>query len=245
VNVALASRPAGVLPLALPGRPAFHAVSRPATALTGDFYLAWPREGHWLLGLGDVAGHGLDAAVFMLMIQEEIERLAFDQPSLPRLVAELHEVLRRELPSRSFASLVLVQLEPDGGMEVLNAGHPPPLLRRSDGMIEPMMPGGPIVGALPGSRWVSRRTRVGAGDTLLVFSDGVTETVSPAGEEFGMGRIGATLWRHGSAEPRRLAERLLDELDAFRGGVAAHDDTTVLVARGAGSAAAPAGGINC
>ncbi|HVS63520.1 MAG TPA: PP2C family protein-serine/threonine phosphatase [Thermoanaerobaculia bacterium] len=243
MSLALAERPVRLPTVAVPERPTFHAVSRPATALSGDFYLAHPRSDGWLLGLGDVAGHGLDAAVFMLMIQEEIERLAHAGASLPLLVAELHMVLRRELPSRSFVSLVLVRLEPDGGLEALNAGHCPPLLRRADGMIEPLLPGGPIVGALPCSRWTSRRTRLGAGDTLLVFSDGVTETTSRAGEEFGMGRIGATLWRHGSLEPRRLAERLLDELEAFRGGAAAHDDTTVLVARAVESAAAPAGGV--
>src|SRR6188474_934992 len=91
--------------------PLFHAVSRPASAFTGDFYLRQRRGEGWLFGLGDVAGHGLEASVYMMMIQEEIERLAVDPAlPLPSLVAELHATMGRELPGSRFASLVLAEL---------------------------------------------------------------------------------------------------------------------------------------
>ncbi|HVR30028.1 MAG TPA: PP2C family protein-serine/threonine phosphatase [Thermoanaerobaculia bacterium] len=205
-------------------------MSRPASALTGDFYLRLRRGGAWLFGLGDVAGHGLEASVYMLMIQEEIERLAAsDALTLPELVAELHATMRRELPGSRFASLVLAEVGASGRMEIVNAGHCPPLLRRAGGDIFSLPPNGPILGPLPRSRWSSLGTRLRAGDTLLLVSDGVLEARSPSGEEFGAERLWAMLERAGDLEPRPLVERVLEDVGLFRGGMPPHDDTTIVV----------------
>src|SRR5262245_60811257 len=105
--------------------PLFHAVSRPATALTGDFYLRLRRGGAadspragWLYVLGDVSGHGLEASIYMMMIQEEIERLAERDDLAPAgLVAELHSTLQQELPGSRFATLALAEVSAGGRME--------------------------------------------------------------------------------------------------------------------------------
>jgi serine phosphatase RsbU (regulator of sigma subunit) len=212
--------------------PAWHAVSRPATKLSGDFYMLLERPAGWLFALGDVTGHGLEAAVYMLMVQEELERLAGSARPLAGVVGELHDTLLRELPDRRFATLVLAELDGCGGVEVVNAGHCPPLLRRARGAIEALPPSGPLVGALPGTRWRSQRTRLERGDVLLMFSDGVTEAVSPAGEEFGSARVEAVLALGADLHPRALTGLVLGELDAFRGGGPAADDTTVLAVSG-------------
>jgi sigma-B regulation protein RsbU (phosphoserine phosphatase) len=212
--------------------PRFHAVSRPASALTGDFYLRLRRGDSWLFGLGDVAGHGLEASVYMMMIQEEIERLAADRAlTLPALVAELHSTLRRELPGSRFASLVLAELESGGRMEIVNAGHPSPLLRRGDGEVFALPPNGPILGPLPRSRWSSLSTRMRPDDALLLVSDGVLEALSPDGEEYGTERLWATLERDGALDPQALVGCLLDDVARFRGGARAHDDTTIVAVR--------------
>jgi sigma-B regulation protein RsbU (phosphoserine phosphatase) len=212
--------------------PLFHAVSRPASALTGDFYLRLRRGDAWLFGLGDVAGHGLEAAVYMMMIQEDIERLAADDAlALPALVAELHATLRRELPGSRFASLVLGELGPTGRMEIVNAGHPSPLLRRAGGEVFALPPNGPILGPLPRARWSSLSTRLRPDDTLLLVSDGVLEARSPGGEEFGTERLWSALERDGALEPRALVDRILADLVTFRGGAAPHDDTTIVAVR--------------
>jgi serine phosphatase RsbU (regulator of sigma subunit) len=211
--------------------PRFHAVSRPASALTGDFYLRLRRGDGWLFGLGDVAGHGLEASVYMMMIQEEVERLAGDESlALPALVSQVHATMRRELPGSRFASLVLAELLPGGRMELVNAGHCPPLLRRGGGEVIALPPNGPILGSLPQSRWSSLSTRLRRGDTLLLVSDGVLEAPSPAGEEFGAERLWDAFRRYGALAVPDLVLRLLDQVAHFRSGPPA-DDTTVVAIR--------------
>jgi sigma-B regulation protein RsbU (phosphoserine phosphatase) len=210
----------------------FHAVSRPASAFTGDFYLRLRRGEGWLFGLGDVAGHGLDASVYMMMIQEEIERLAADRVlALPALVGELHATLRRELPGSRFATLVLAELARSGRIEIVNAGHCPPLLRRATGEILSLPSNGPILGPLPRSRWSSLTTRLRVGDTLLLVSDGVLETLSPTGQEFGTERLWAALGRGGGLPVRALVAGLLGEVERFRSSPHPTDDTTVVAVR--------------
>jgi phosphoserine phosphatase RsbU/P len=224
---AFARRPPGDQATTL--EPRFHAVSRPASAFTGDFYLRLRRGDAWLFGLGDVAGHGLEASVYMMMIQEEIERLAADEAlALPALVAELHATMRRELPGSRFASLVLAELGPGGRMEMVNAGHPPPLLRRAGGEVFALPPNGPILGPLPRSRWSSLSTRLRPDDALLLVSDGVLEAVSPNGEEYGAERLWSALERDGALEPPLMVGGILDDLARFRGGLPPHDDTTIV-----------------
>jgi sigma-B regulation protein RsbU (phosphoserine phosphatase) len=204
--------------------------------MTGDLYLALETGEGWLFGLGDVTGHGLDAAIYMMMIHEEVERLAAATRSLSALVSGLHESLREELPSRWFASLVLARLGSDGDLEVVNAGHWPPLLWRDRGALETLAPNGPIVGALPGSRWSSTRARLERRDALVLFSDGVTEAASPAGEEFGSARLGELVHRIGAQPAAAIVRQVVDEVDRFRGGVPSADDVTVLVVRSGASA---------
>jgi serine phosphatase RsbU (regulator of sigma subunit) len=212
--------------------PQFHAVSRPAGALTGDFYLRLRRERGFLFGLGDVAGHGLEASIYMMMIQEEIERLAqYSDLALAPLVGELHATMRRELPGSRFASLVLAEVAADGRTEVVNAGHPPPLLRRAAGEIFALPPNGPILGPLPQSRWSSLTTRLRPRDTLLLVSDGVLEATAPGDEEFGSERLWSAFAELGSLPPRELVTRLLDLVAGFRRREPPADDTTIVVVR--------------
>lgn len=212
--------------------PLFHAVSLPATALTGDFYLRLRRDGSWLFGLGDVAGHGLEASVYMMMIQEEIERLAErGDLALPALVGELHATMRRELPGSRFATLVLAEVGAGGRLEVVNAGHCPPLLRRADGEIFALPPNGPILGPLPQSRWSSLNTRLRSDDTLLLVSDGVLEARSPGGEEFGSERLWSAFAGKGALPPPELVPRLLEEVAGFRAQAPPADDTTIVAVR--------------
>lgn len=218
--------------------PELYAISRPATALTGDFYLRHEDSSSAVFALGDVTGHGLEAAVYMLMIQEEIERLLPEHAALSSLVAELHGTLLRELPSRRFASLVLARLDRSGALELVNAGHCQPLLRRAGGEVEVLPSSGPIVGALPGVRWQTLRTTLSPGDTLLLYSDGVIETTAPPreghgedGEELGIERLREVFLEHGGLPPHELAARIQALLDGFRGGAPLQDDTTLLIAR--------------
>jgi serine phosphatase RsbU (regulator of sigma subunit) len=185
------------------------AISRPARTFTGDFYFTHRHEDRTWLALGDVAGKGLPAAVVMAMIQEELEQriasCASAECDPARTAARLHEFLAPLLPRNRFATAVIAWLRDDGVLTLVNAGHCPPLIVRRDGTIEELGSTGPILGVLPLPCWHSTTTRLEDGDTLVLYSDGVTEAIVD-GEELGVHGL-RTLLANG-ASPESVLETL-------------------------------------
>lgn len=170
-------------------RPVIDAVSRPARTFTGDFYFAHRQDDRLWIALGDVAGKGLPAAVVMAMIQEELEERVVSCAGTtcdPACTMErLHEFLLPLMPRNRFATAVIAHLDDDGTLTIANGGHPPPLIVRKDGSIDALDSTGPVLGILPGAQWTSRVTRLEPGETIALYSDGVTESERD-GEELGV-----------------------------------------------------------
>ena len=210
------------------------AVSIPAKSFTGDFYLTHRDHDRLWFALGDVAGKGLNAALIMAMIQEEllhrIESCAATKCDPSATTARLHEFLRPNLPQSRFATAVIGHLADDGKLVLTNAGHPPPLIRRHGGLVEEIGSTGPVLGLLPESRWCSTTRKLEKGESLLLYTDGVVEASNPAGEELGIDRLRETFGRAGAATTAR------EVADAVETAVHRHagrneDDLTVLVIR--------------
>ncbi len=212
-----------------------HAVSRPLRTFTGDFYhLSQLTDGGLFFALGDVAGKGLDAAIFMAMFQEAIDDYLATRRedwSVGCLVEFVHELLGPELPSNKFATLVVGSICPGGTLRLVNAGHTPPILRRRDGSIEEVGSSGPVVGLLADSCWRSVESRFEPGDTMVLYSDGVSESVSADDDEFGVDGLRAVVDAEGSSDVEGLASAILGKAEMFRGGAPATDDVTLLVVR--------------
>lgn len=185
------------------------AISRPARTFTGDFYYTHRHDGRLWLALGDVAGKGLPAAVVMAMIQEELEHriasCASAECDPAQTLLRLHQFLSPLLPSNRFATAVVGWLTDDGRLTIANAGHCPPLVVRRDGTIEEIAATGPILGVLPRAAWTSVTTTLEEGDTLVLYSDGVTEALVH-GEELGVPGLRALL--AGGTSPEHLLETL-------------------------------------
>lgn len=208
-----------------------HAVSIPARGFTGDFYYTH-RDGEMLwFALGDVAGKGINAAVVMAMIQEELEHrigsCAAASCDPASTIGRLHEFLRPVLPKNKFATVVIGSLHDNGTLTLINAGHCPPLLLRRDGTIQEIGSTGPVAGILPDARWHSVRMTMARGESLVLYSDGLAEAPNAAGEEFGIERIRA-LAKGNSA--REIGERILTAANAFDGGKR-YDDLTLVILR--------------
>lgn len=212
-----------------------HAVSRPARHFTGDFYFTH-RQGRTLwMAIGDVAGKGLEAAVVMAMIQEELEHrivscaMAHCDPAVT--MARLDLFLRRLLPSNRFATVAIAQIHDDGSLVVANGGHCPLLIARKNGRIETIESTGPVVGLLPSPAWRSLTIPFHRGDTLLAYTDGVIEARSARDEEFGVERLRRAFVE---AAGKRRASEIGADLTA---AIAAHagarndDDLTMIIAR--------------
>ena len=211
-----------------------HAISVPARAFTGDFYLTHRTTDRLWLTVGDVAGKGLKAALVMAMIQEELEhRLASCAQAMcdPSSTAQrLHEFLRPNLPSNRFASAVIGHLHDNGTLVLANAGHPPALIRRRDGSIEEISSTGPVLGLLPSAEWTSKTTSLARGESLLLYTDGVIELPCRTGEEFGVDRLKEAFSKAGAA---RSAREIADGVTASirRHAETNEDDLTMVVVR--------------
>jgi sigma-B regulation protein RsbU (phosphoserine phosphatase) len=215
-------------------RPAFdvHAISRPARAFTGDFYVTHKHDDRLWFAVGDVSGKGINAAVVMAMIQEELEHRISSCANAgcdpAATMARLHEFLRPLLPANKFASAVIGYASDDGHLVVANAGHPSPIIVRRDGSIDLVDSTGPVVGILPAARWRSSVRLLGRGETLVLYSDGVIEAESPDGCQFGMDGL-LRVTRPGNAEA--VAEAIIGAVDAHEAGARSDDLTLVVVGR--------------
>ncbi|HEX9501084.1 MAG TPA: PP2C family protein-serine/threonine phosphatase [Thermoanaerobaculia bacterium] len=213
-----------------------HAISIPARAFTGDFYFIHRATDRLWFALGDVAGKGLPAALVMAMIQEELEhrivscaRTACD-PSVT--MTRLHAFLKPLIACNKFATAVIGNLHDDGTLHIANAGHCSPMIVRRSGEIESIASTGPVVGVLSSSQWTTFETTLEQGESLVLYSDGVIEGESLAGDDFGVRRLAAalkTVPRHRT--PKAIAEDLLAAVDQHTGGIRADDLTILAITR--------------
>jgi sigma-B regulation protein RsbU (phosphoserine phosphatase) len=214
-----------------------HAVSLPARTFTGDFWFTHRTDDRLWFALGDVSGKGLPAALVMAIIQEELEqritscaRAGCDPATT---MQRLHTLLRPILPGNRFATAVIGWLCDDGTLTLVNAGHCPPLVVRAGGAIEQIDSTGPVVGIVADSRWRSVTHKLRRGDTLVLYSDGLSEAACEGGIEFGTEGIENALrdaTRPHSA--RAVAAHLLAEVDRHADGAREDDLTLLVIGRG-------------
>jgi len=211
-----------------------HAISIPARTFTGDFWFTHRTRDRLWFAIGDVAGKGLPAALVMAMIQEELEhRLASCartgcDPAVT--VARIHAFLRPLLPRNRFATMVIGWLGDDGTLRVVNAGHCPPLIVRTDGRFDPIPSTGPVVGVLPAPRWETATLTLASGEHLLLYTDGVTEATSADDdEEFGRHGIERALRTSARSSARMVAANVFEAVERHAGGMRGDDLTLMAV----------------
>ena len=120
-------------------------------------------------------------------VREDQQTAAAPEPH--GIVARIDREIFRMSPLTPFASLFLAPLDPaTGRLDYCSAGHPPALLLHADGRIESLSEGGTLLGVLPDASFDEARVELGAGDTLLVYSDGILEARDPSDQEFGRER---------------------------------------------------------
>lgn len=200
----------------------------------GDFY-DFLDLGPDQLGLvvSDVSGKGLPAAIVMAHLNAMLRGLApqmrDDLPSLARKVNAL--LLEAAAPQHYVTLFLSVYEERRRKLRYVNCGHVPPILLRAGGEADWLSSTAPAVGLLEAFMAQQNEISLGVGDTLLIYTDGVTETTGRGNDEFGAERLLSFLRTHARAEPGFLVARLLEARKEFATGEQ-RDDVTVLVARG-------------
>ena len=179
----------------------------------GDFYDFFDTPGGWIVLLGDVTGRGVEAAAMTSLVRHGARFLAKQEHSPSGILTRLDEALR-EQPGLSLCSALCVRLESDRFV-MSSAGHPAPLLVREDGRVREIGGSGPLLGGWEGSSWEDREVPVRPDETLLMYTDGVTDTRG-ASERFGASRLRRLLADHATAAPMELLAELGTALDRFQ-----------------------------
>jgi sigma-B regulation protein RsbU (phosphoserine phosphatase) len=206
----------------------------PCRTVGGDTYDFLPRsENRLWVAVGDVAGKGLPAAMIMSHFQAMLRGLAEADRPVSQLVGRLNENLCLMLAVNQFISFFVVELEPRQGMlRYVNAGHNPPFIVRSNGEVEHLLGSGPVLGVVPGVAYPAHEVRFSPGDTLLLYSDGATESKSPGDEEFGDARLMDCLKKVTSLKSEEGLARLKESILGFcKTSAPTYDDITLLLVR--------------
>ena len=217
------------LPGIFPDTPDHRIFAKMVTAkeVGGDFYDFYPvPDGRRLVLVADVSGKGISAAMFMMKARTIIKASIFMIGDLAEAVAEANNRLAENNDANMFVTAWIGLFDPKTGeIEYVNAGHNPPLVRRQDGAVE-WIRGRPslTLAAMDGVPYHSGRLKLGAGDSLFLYTDGVTEAMNPAGELYGEGRLEATL----KLAKEDLIALVYRDLHAFVSGAEQSDDITML-----------------
>jgi sigma-B regulation protein RsbU (phosphoserine phosphatase) len=207
------------------------AASLPCRSIGGDFYdyVDFP-DGSLGFALGDVAGKGPPAALLSAMMQGIFAAQAASSDPPSQTISRVNLALyRRGIESR-FVTLMYGVLYPDGRLTYCNAGHNPPLVIGKAG-IRRLERGGPIVGLFDGAHYEEETVTLSSRDWLIVFSDGVSEAMSVAGDEYGEERLIDCVRKNEAVEPSKLLEAIFGNVREFTTGAAQSDDITALVLR--------------
>jgi serine phosphatase RsbU (regulator of sigma subunit) len=203
--------------------------NRPCRTVGGDYYDFLLSDGRLLMALGDVSGKGTGAALLMTVLRAAVRGHWADE-SVAEAVARINSTVCQNVTAGKYITFFLARLAPASGrVDYVNAGHNPPLLIRRDGTIETLNEGGMVLGLFDSMPYGEGIAELRPGDTLLIFSDGVTETWSAKGDEFGDQRLGEVAVRGRGLDAAGLQTEILRELEVFEAGTKATDDRTLIV----------------
>ena len=206
----------------------------PAREVGGDFYdYFWLDEERLGFAIGDVAGKGVPAALFMAITKSVLRAVATSGLAPGSCLRRVNELLFPDSVPSVFVTMFYGVLNTStGSVEYANAGHNPPVLLRQ-GRLPALLEraGGVPVAAVREFAYISTSMSLGPGEGLLLYTDGVTEAMNAGREQFEAGRLLAAVAGIGSSSARSIVEAVVDEVSGFVGGAEQHDDITLLALR--------------
>jgi serine phosphatase RsbU (regulator of sigma subunit) len=202
---------------------------RTANTIGGDYYDFIPLEdGRLAVVIGDASGHGIAAGLLMAIASSAL-KLAIDVDSAPEAVARfVNRALCRSGGNRAFMTLFFGLLDPASGrMDYVVGGHPYPMLRRSGGEIIELGRGGLPLGIREIIESPTGEVGIEPGDHLLLYTDGIVETLDASGADYGYDRLRTALEIGGEGEA--IHDRIVREMVSFQGDEDAQDDRSLVV----------------
>jgi serine phosphatase RsbU (regulator of sigma subunit) len=188
-------------------------------------------DGRLAVTLGDVTGHGIDAAADMAMAKFVFRSLAREHSEPSDFLQSANDVVVGEIAPGKFITMVYVVIDPRSGeVAVAGAGHPAPRLISSEGRVTSLEARGLVLGVELGQHYEDVHAHLDRGDAVVLYTDGVLEARRD-GEQYGPERLDAVLSARASLAPEALAQAVLDDCRAFAEGELADDCAVVVVRR--------------
>lgn len=213
-----------------------HGRTRPMESVGGDFYDYIPISDSIIgLGIADVSGHGLPAALQVRDIYMGLRMGLARDFKIVRTVERLNDIIHRSTLTSRFVSMFYGELDASGLFIYVNAGHPPPYHITASGEVHPLEEGGPVLGPLSEATYERGMVTLKPGDLLVFYTDGITEAMgADPGEkaaEFGTQRlIDLARGLQGEAA-ERIVDEIFDRIATYSGSRPQNDDRTVMVVR--------------
>jgi phosphoserine phosphatase RsbU/P len=200
-------------------------VYQPAGIVSGDYVDIIPHDGELYFILGDVSGKGMAASLLMSNLHAMFHSLVPLGLPIHELMARANHMLCESTMANQYATLIAGKISRTGEIEFCNAGHLPPLIIK-DGEITELGSGGLPLGLFCDSGFSATCVKLENSETLLLYTDGVTEANDHSEAEFGIDRLKSSI--SGSSEPGDLIRNALGAIDGFRGNAAKNDDLTLM-----------------
>ena len=206
----------------------------PSRGVSGDFFKVELRhdESEIVLMLSDVSGKGIGASLLTASLEALAAGPIHDGVAPEEIFNSISHLLFERTPPEKFATSFLATVEPKTGvLHYCNAGHNPAVLLRADGEFEWLESTGMPLGILPEGVFTAGERTMGVGDTLVLYTDGITEPENPEEEEYGQDRLGEVCVKNRSEPIGELMASIEEDLYHFVRGVPFPDDRTLVLIR--------------
>jgi sigma-B regulation protein RsbU (phosphoserine phosphatase) len=206
-------------------------INLPCLSVGGDYFDVFSMsEDRTAFLIADVSGKGLGAALLTTMLQGAFSGMTMGAEPV-RVFNHINNFLCEHAEVSRYATMFFGILGCDGDLQYINAGHPSPLLLRRGDLAEPFTEGTYPVGLVPGTEYKAACLKLEPGDTLVLFSDGVTEAADPDEQLFGVSRLREAIAGRLDAPLDQLQKAVFDSVENFTRGASQADDITLLLVR--------------
>jgi sigma-B regulation protein RsbU (phosphoserine phosphatase) len=208
--------------------------SVPAQMVGGDYFdfMQMP-GGRYGVTLGDVSGKGLPAALLMANLQATLRGQTLFGGSVHECIQRSNKLLAESTSPEKFVTLFYSVLDPGAKtLTYCNAGHDAPMLLRAGGASERLATGGVVLSILDDFPYQEETVPFGPGDLMVVYSDGISEAMNPAEEQFGEARIADVVGRERNRSATEIIESIVAAVRAHAGSAPQMDDMTLVVIKG-------------
>jgi sigma-B regulation protein RsbU (phosphoserine phosphatase) len=187
------------------------------------------------VSIGDASGHGLLAAMLVRDVVTGLRMGIEREMKMAYTIKKLNRVLHRSTFSTRFATLFYGEIERNGNLIYINAGHPAPLLVRGD-HVQELKANGTILGALPEIAVQRSYAQIAPKGTLVMYSDGIFERLNRAGEQFGIPRLKKLVVKNQQRSAQEIMDLIFNTVFEYGHGKNWEDDATVVVIKRVGEA---------